>query len=234
MRQTTSGNTRQIPVQLRSASDQLRGLDEDGRLSFGAAMRLVPNQLTSVRFITVPVMWIFTFNEQLRYMGIGLLICFVSDLLDGAAARRLNQCSDFGSKFDSLADQLLQISAVFWIVLLMPQIVTENLLLSAVAIGLYGASLLSGLIKFRRLANLHLYSSKAAALFLFFFLIHAFFTGHYSRLLLLLAGALFIISSAETLALQLTSPSVDAGMGSILFRGIPETHPFRRWLSHLP
>ncbi|MFN2135146.1 MAG: CDP-alcohol phosphatidyltransferase family protein [Candidatus Promineifilaceae bacterium] len=223
-----------MPSRPRESRHRPARISRDGLLSLVAAMRLVPNQLTAVRFIAVPMIWIFALAGQLTYVGIGLVLCCLSDLLDGAAARRLDQCSDFGSKFDSLADQLLQISAVFWIALLMPQMVTENPLLSGAAISLYFASLLAGLIKFRRLANLHLYSSKVAAFFLFIFLIHAFLTGQYSPLLLLLAGALFILSSAETLALQLMSPSVDAGMGSILLRSVPKTHPLRRWLARLP
>jgi cardiolipin synthase len=231
MKQALSGTTTPMPA--RRSSDTGRAA-QDGRLSLAAAMRLVPNQITAVRFFAVPLMWLFALRGQLTAVGIGLVVCLVSDLLDGAAARRLDQGSDFGSKFDSLADQLLQLSAVVWILLLMPEIVTENLSLSSAALGVYVASLLVGLVKFRRLANLHLYSSKVAAFFLFVFLIHAFLAGQYDPLLLLIAGVLFLLSSAETLALQLSSSSVKAGTGSIVLRGLPETHPLRRWLARLP
>lgn len=58
--------------------------------------------------------------------------------------------------------------------------------------------------------------------------------GEYSELLFMLAGILFILSSAETLVLQLTYASVDSNMGSIFFRFIDDDHPIRHWLSRLP
>jgi hypothetical protein len=67
-------------------------------------LRLIPNQITAIRFILIPLMWVWAFQEQITYIGIGLAISLVTDLLDGAVARKLNQTSDFGSKFDSLSD----------------------------------------------------------------------------------------------------------------------------------
>jgi cardiolipin synthase len=197
-------------------------------------LRLVPNQLTAIRFLAIPVMWVFALRGRLIWLGIGLIVCLLSDLLDGPAARRLNQTSEFGSKFDSISDQLLQLSALIWLILLMPEIFSENIALSFTAITLYLASLVVGLLKFKRVANLHLYLSKVAAFFLFFFVIHAFLFGRYSQGLLLLAGILFILSSTETLLLQLTSSSIDSNTGSILFRYLDKEHPLRIWLARLP
>jgi hypothetical protein len=58
--------------------------------------------------------------------------------------------------------------------------------------------------------------------------------GRYSRFLFILAGILFVLSSAETLVLQLISSQVDAHMGSFFFRYMDEDHPIRYWLSRLP
>lgn len=195
-----------------------------------ANLRLIPNQLTAIRFLAVPVMWVFAFMGELRWIGIGLFICLVTDLLDGMLARRLNQVSTFGSKFDSIADQFLQLSALGWVIMLMPEIFSENLILSLLAIATYLLSLAVGLVKFKRIANLHLILSKVGGLFLYIFLIHAFYTGTYSQVLFILAATSFILSSAETLALQLTSEHVDAEMGTILFRFFKDDHPFHRWL----
>ena len=197
-------------------------------------MRQLPNQLTAVRFVIVPIMWVCAFLDQHMYIGIGFTIGFVTDLLDGAIARKLNQTSEFGSKFDSLADQFIQISSIFWILMLMPEIFSENLFVSLLAIVVYITSLSVGLIKFKRMANLHLYLSKAAALFLYIFLIHTFIVGQYSRFLFILAGILFILSSTETLILQLILPKVDEHIGSIFLLYIDDDHPVRYWLSRLP
>lgn len=197
-------------------------------------LRKTPNQLTAIRFLAVPLMWIYAFADAPFYIGIGFAIGLVTDMLDGATARKLNQTSDFGSKFDSLADQFIQLSSIFWILMLMPEIFNENLIIALLALSTYMASLMVGLIKFKRLANLHLYLSKVGGLFLYLFMIHAFIVGQYNRLLFLAAGLLFILSSAETLVIQLTSSTVDADSGSILFRFIRADHPIRDWLSRLP
>jgi phosphatidylglycerophosphate synthase len=197
-------------------------------------LRLIPNQITAVRFFAVPVIWVCAFHGQLIWIGIGLIISLISDLLDGAVARKLNQTSQFGSKFDSLADQFLQLSSLIWVLMLMPEIFSENLFISLLAIIIYITSLLVGLVKFKRIADLHLYLSKFGGLFLYIFLIHAFIFGEYSLFLFMIAGILFILSSAETLILQLTMPRVDSNIGSILFRFIEADHPIRYWLSRLP
>jgi len=197
-------------------------------------LRLAPNQLTAVRFLTVLVMWVCAIRSQLTCIGIGLAIGLITDLLDGAVARRLNQTSEFGSKFDSLTDQFLQISALIWVLILMPEVFSENLHVSLLAVTVYFTSLLVGMVKFGRMANLHLYLFKFGGLFLYMFLIHAFTFGEYSQLLFWLAGTLFILSSTETLVLQLTSTSVDSEIGSIFFRYIDDDHPVRTWLSRLP
>ena len=125
-------------------------------------LRKIPNQITAIRFVAVPAMWVCALLGARIYLGVGFIIGLIADLLDGAVARKLNQTSDFGSKFDSLTDQFLQISSIAWVLMLMPEIVAENLLISILALGSYFMSLAVGLIKFKRLANLHLYISKVA------------------------------------------------------------------------
>jgi CDP-diacylglycerol--glycerol-3-phosphate 3-phosphatidyltransferase len=47
---------------------------------------------------TIPVLWLI------------FIVCEVTDLLDGIAARKLNVISDFGKLFDPFADTLMQIT----------------------------------------------------------------------------------------------------------------------------
>jgi phosphatidylglycerophosphate synthase len=199
-----------------------------------ANLRLVPNQLTAIRFFSIPILWVFAYHGKVTWIGVGMTIGLITDLLDGAVARKLNQTSEFGSKFDSLADQFLQISAVIWVTMLMPEIFTDNLLISLLAISIYLSSLALGLIKFKQLANLHLYLSKAGGFFLYILLIHAFITGEYSVFLFTSAVILFILSSTETFILQFSLSRADSNIGSIFFRYLEDDHPVRYWLSRLP
>jgi phosphatidylglycerophosphate synthase len=190
-------------------------------------LRKAPNLLTAVRFILVPVLWVFAFLGFREYIGLGILIGGLTDALDGFVARRMKLVSDFGSKFDSIADQFLQLSAIVWIFMLQPEVFSENPLLSLMALVTYLLSLLVGLVKFKRIANLHLYLSKVVGVFLFLFIVHTFIVGQYNKILFMLACVGFILSSAETLVLQLISNSVDEHIGSLFFLYLAKDHPIR-------
>lgn len=194
----------------------------------------LPNLLTALRFISVPILWVCAFLRMPQYIGVGLIFAGLTDALDGFVARKLNQVSEFGSKFDSIADQSLQISSIIWIFMLMPEIFTENQALSMTALGIYVLSLTVGLIKFKRIANLHLYLSKLGGVFLFLFIVHCFISGQYSKPLFILASVGFIISSSETLILQLILPEVNEHMGSIFFLILADDHPLRKLVQRIP
>lgn len=179
-------------------------------------LNTVPNQLTALRLLLVPILWVFALLRLPFYIGIGLIIACLTDALDGAIARRLNQVSEFGSKLDSLADTFVTPSAVIWLLMFRPEVFVEHPVASLAAIVICAASLLVGLIKFRRLANLHLYSSKAAGLMQYIFIVHAFLFSNYNEWLFFIAIGMWILSSTETLVLQLTRSQVDEHVGSIV------------------
>lgn len=85
-------------------------------------MKLLPNQLTAARIVLLPILWAFAFLKLPVVLGIGPIISFATDVLDGYAARRLGQVSAFGSKLDSLADNLLIPSGLVWLWMLKPEV----------------------------------------------------------------------------------------------------------------
>lgn len=188
-------------------ADQLRTLRHE--------LRTLPNQMTALRILLLPILWAFALLNLPALVGIGTIIAFVTDVLDGYFARKLGQVSAFGSTFDSLADNLLIPSGLFWLWLLQPEVYRENLLICLIAIGLYLASLLVGLVKFRRFGNLHLHSKRIGAVATYVFAAHAFLAAHYSPFLFAVAVGFFIFSAAEGLLLQLICTRVDEHMGSL-------------------
>lgn len=172
--------------------------------------------ITWLRLIMLPFTWWFALLGQGRIVGVALLLAGLTDFLDGYAARRFGGESRAGAVRDLIADTLLLISAVGWIGLLHPEVVRDNTLLVVVSLSIYAASMAAGLLKFRRLPNLHLYSSKAAGGLLYAFAVITLLRGTYDRLLLALAAAAFIVSCVETLAGQLVCSEVEIPMGSVL------------------
>ena len=179
-------------------------------------LKTIPNLLTALRLLLLPVLWGLALLKWPVPLAIGMIISFLTDTLDGFIARRFNVTSAFGSKFDSLADNLLIPSTVIWLVILRPEVLTDHPILCAVAVATYGSSLLVGWIKFRRFANLHLYSKKTAGVLSYAFIVHALLAGQYNAWLFYIAISLFILASVEGLILQLTHAQVDEHMGSLV------------------
>jgi phosphatidylglycerophosphate synthase len=179
-------------------------------------LKTIPNLLTALRLLLLPVLWGLALLKWPVPLAIGMIISFLTDTLDGFIARRFNVTSAFGSKFDSLADNLLIPSTVIWLVILRPEVLTDHPILCAVAVATYGSSLLVGWIKFRRFANLHLYSKKTAGVLSYAFIVHALLAGRYNAWLFYIAISLFILASVEGLILQLTHAQVDEHMGSLV------------------
>ena len=194
-------------------------------------LKKISNQITLVRLSLLPFMWFLILkNYPLYYVGILLIICGVTDVLDGYLARKLNQVTELGSRLDSWADNLLVISAILWTALRMPEIFTENLFLMFTALGFYGIFLLVGAVKFHRFANLHLYLSKFATLVAYFFLVHALLTGRYSRGFFIFTAFVSILSNIEGIATQLILSQVDEHMGSLVFLYLKEDSPLSCWI----
>jgi phosphatidylglycerophosphate synthase len=168
-----------------------------------------------MRLLLIPAIGVAALLGDGRLVGVGLLVAGATDFFDGFLARRLGQESAAGAQLDSLADNLLLVSAIAWIELLHPEILRENTVLLVTTFGIYLASLSVGLIKFHQLGNLHLYSSKVAGGALYSFAVVTLIAGAYVPLLLWLAAAAFMVSSAETLLAQLILSAVDENMGSI-------------------
>jgi phosphatidylglycerophosphate synthase len=180
-------------------------------------LRLLPNQLTAARLLLVPILWIEALLAHGRVVAVGLALSFLLDWADGIAARRLKLQSSFGSKFDSIADGLMTPSAVVWILLLQPAALLDHRALALSWFVLTYASLGVGLVKFRRFANLHLQSSRIASVFQYAFVVDALAAPPYQPILLYAAASLGIVSSLETLVLQLLRDEVNEHLGSMLF-----------------
>ena len=179
-------------------------------------LKTVPNYLTTARLIMAPLLWMVALLRMPIWLGVGLIITGLTDIFDGYVARKLNQSTSLGSALDSLADNILIISMVIWLFLLRPEVLTGHPILLLAAISIALTSLLVGLLKFRQVANLHLYSAKVFGVVGHVFVIHAFLWGAYSKILFYSAISLWLLSSIEALVLQLARPQIDERMKSII------------------
>jgi cardiolipin synthase (CMP-forming) len=181
-------------------------------------LRTLPNQLTASRLALVPVLWVVALLGQPVWLGLGVMVASITDMLDGWLSRRWNQTSEFGSRLDSAADHLLAVSTTLWLVLLRPFFLREQrwplILWGAFALLV----LLISWLKFRRIVNLHLYTSKAAVILAFLFGVPLLVLGKYSRVQFWVTLMVCVLAAVESLIIVLTRDRVDENIGSILKR----------------
>lgn len=71
----------------------------------------VPNLITSLRVILVPIFVIYLLDDRLTAALIVFVVAGVSDGVDGFIARAFNQKSQIGAFLDPLADKILLVAA---------------------------------------------------------------------------------------------------------------------------
>lgn len=73
----------------------------------------IPNVLTLIRLILVPVYWVLMLGYHLDYWALGaFLLASATDMLDGFLARRMQCITDFGKLMDPLADKVMVVTAL--------------------------------------------------------------------------------------------------------------------------
>lgn len=103
----------------------------------------VPNLLSVIRLIVIVPLIIAFLNQRYIEAGIYLCISGLSDMFDGAIARKFNQVTQLGKMLDPVADKLTLIAVVICIAILFPEVAPIVIvLLSKDVIMLIGGAVL--------------------------------------------------------------------------------------------
>jgi len=121
------------------------------------------NLLTCFRFFSAPFLLWLAFQGAENAFLILLAITFLSDVLDGMAARWLNQESDLGALLDSWADLLIYTTIAISIWQMRPDLVQQEFFSVVITIISYLLPVLIGIIKFRAFTSYHTWLVKIAA-----------------------------------------------------------------------
>jgi len=123
----------------------------------------LPNLLTCFRFFSAPFLLWLAFQGAETAFLILLAITFLSDVLDGIAARLLNQESELGALLDSWADLLIYTTIAISIWQMRPDLVQQELIYIVITIISYILPVLIGIIKFHAFTSYHTWLVKIAA-----------------------------------------------------------------------
>lgn len=134
-------------------------------------LKYIPNILTIIRFLLIPIILFFMFSGNYLLAFIFFTISGITDILDGFIARKFNLISNFGKLMDPLADKLTQISmlaALFilniipiWILII---VLLKEFIMVAGASFLYGKSVVVYSRWYGKLATVLFYIAIVASL----------------------------------------------------------------------
>lgn len=122
----------------------------------------LPNLLTSFRFVSAPILLLLAWLGHDQYFLLLLAITFLSDVLDGMAARMLNQESELGALLDSWGDLLIYTTLAISAFCLWPEVVQREVTYVLLIVASYLLPVLIGLIKFGAFTSYHTWLVKAA------------------------------------------------------------------------
>jgi phosphatidylglycerophosphate synthase len=125
----------------------------------------IANILTFFRLISAPFLVVIAFLGYRNLFTVLLATALLTDALDGYIARKLNQCSDFGTRLDSLADLFLWCAAFICLFLLWPDIAKEQAPYAILAIIAFLAPAIAGFVKYGSVPSYHCFSAKFQAVF---------------------------------------------------------------------
>ncbi len=130
--------------------------DEQSRLT-------LPNLLTGFRFVAAPgLLWLAWYGHAVVFMGL-LAVVFLSDLLDGMAARLTGQVSRFGATLDSSADVVTYLTIAVCCWWLWPDIVDRELIYVNMIVASCLLPAIAGFGKFGCFTSYHTWAVKLAA-----------------------------------------------------------------------
>jgi CDP-diacylglycerol--glycerol-3-phosphate 3-phosphatidyltransferase len=151
-------------------------VDQMPLIGFRNVVKVIPNLLSFFRLGIAPVIVVLALSDERSWFVICLCVSFATDVLDGLTARAWNVCTDFGSRLDSIADELTYVAALVGIFQFEYQNLKPHITMLYVFIGLLTVATLVFVVKFGKTASFHLYSFKANALFqgIFFLILFIF------------------------------------------------------------
>ena len=136
-------------------------------------LKYVPNALTILRFLLIPIIIISCVQGQYTVAIVVLTISGLTDILDGTIARKYNLITDFGKLMDPLADKATQISLLttlfikgvipIWILAI---VVLKEFCMVSGASFLYGKELVVSSKWYGKLATVLFYIAMVISLFL--------------------------------------------------------------------
>jgi len=166
----------------------------------------IVNGITFYRLMAAPVMGIFIFCREVEIFKWLLAVSFLTDAIDGTLARRYKVNSLFGSRLDSIADDLTITAGVLGMLIFKPLFFKQVLVPLLLLFIIFILQMVLAYRRYGRLTSFHTYGAKVAALLQGVFLILLFFLPQPLYLLFYLALSVTGAELIEEIILTLYLP----------------------------
>lgn len=162
--------------------------------------RQLPNLLTTLRILAIPMLAWLAVQEARGSFGVVLIACLLGDVADGALARALDATSALGALLDSIADTLLFFMTLVGVLVFYPEAVQAHAVAFATVPAAWLAENVAALLRYGRLSSFHTYLSRLAAVALGMFASVLFVWG-FSTVWLYAAAGLVLLATLEEFVL---------------------------------
>lgn len=131
-----------------------------------SSVRSIPLALTIFRICSAPALMVLAAMGKERFFLWLAIAALLSDVLDGALARRLGASSETGRLLDSWADLLIALVSFAGATLLWPDTMRQEAGYFALVLAALVIPNAWGLLRFRRLLGYHTVSAKSSGVLL--------------------------------------------------------------------
>lgn len=175
----------------------------------------IVNGITFFRLLAVPLLLFLIFTGRADLFKWFLAISFFTDAIDGFLARRLKVTSEFGSKLDSIADDLTFVAAIVGVMVLKPHFLQQHLIIVIGLAVLLIIEIVFALLKYGRMTSFHTWSAKGAAILQDVFLLLLFFLPQPPYILFYIACFVTAIDLIEEIILIYLLPKWQADVKGV-------------------
>ena len=172
----------------------------------------VINGITLYRIVAAPFLLMLLFTGHYAIFKWLLLLSFFTDFIDGYLARKFMVASVFGTRLDSIGDDLTVLAAMVGLVVIKPAFIVEQKIIFIVMAVLFVLQTVYALIRYGRISSFHTYLAKLAAILQGIFLILVFFTKEPILFLFYTASLVTILELTEETILVYFLPKWEANV----------------------
>ena len=164
------------------------------------------NGITLYRVIAAPFLVFLIIDHRLDWFKWLLAISFFTDSIDGYLARRYKVVSVFGSRMDSIGDDLTIAAAVAGVIVLKPEFLKHEIIFLIILIALFTIQTILALIRYGKISSFHTYAAKLSAILQGVFLLLLFFLPEPVYVLFYITAIFTIFDLLEEIILVLLLP----------------------------